>query len=82
MLITIRLVIVYLLTKTFALEYFNASYGEHRQKFFNDGRMYGWDLRHHEADGTVDEVKSKDVPGGCFNNQIDSDAHCLKFTQV
>ena len=52
-------------------------YGDSRPVFFNDGRFYGWDNKHEESDGEMEEVRV-----GCFDNHIDSDAHCLRFSQV
>ena len=52
-------------------------YGESRPTFFNDGRLYGWDNKHEENDGEMEEVRV-----GCFDNHIDSDSHCLRFSQV
>ena len=45
--------------------------------FFNDGRFYGFDNKHEEHHGEMEEVRQ-----GCFNNLIDSDTHCLRFSQV
>ena len=43
----------------------------------NDGRFFGWDAHHHEHLGTTEDVKFEP-----FNNGVDSDQHCLKFTQT
>ena len=52
-------------------------YGVARPTFFNDGRFYGWDNKHEESKGEMEEVRV-----GCFDNHIDSDSHCLRFQQV
>ena len=39
------------------------NYEEPRERFFNDGRFYGWDRWHHEWHGKIDELKD-----GCFDN--------------
>ena len=52
-------------------------YGVARPTFFNDGRFYGWDNKHEESKGEMEEVRV-----GCFDNHIDSDSHCLRFEQV
>jgi len=54
-----------------------ASYGTARERFFNDGRLYGWDSQHTEYKGTINEIRDN-----CFDNGVDSDSHCLKFTQL
>lgn len=51
-------------------------YGKSIDTFFNDGRLYGWHSQHAENKGTIEEIR-KD----CFDNHIDSDNRCLKFTQ-
>lgn len=52
-------------------------YGVARPTFFNDGRFYGWDNKHEESKGEMEEVRV-----GCFDNHIDSDSHCLRFQQT
>ena len=52
-------------------------YGDSRASFFNDGRFYGFDNKHEEHNGEMEEVRT-----GCFNNEVDSDTHCLRFSQV
>ena len=53
------------------------AYGKVRQNFFNDGMFDNWDSFHHEHKGTISMAHEN-----CFENGIDEDAHCLKFTQV
>ena len=55
------------------------TYGTSRESFFNDGRFFGWDAKHAEHKGSVLDVKN---PDGCFDNTVDSDDHCLQFTQT